>query len=324
MIQVSHQPKGRLPANQDDGAARSERLDRLRAAVRAIERTSPLPPPPLLDAQVDSTASDRAARWTLGEPALDDLIGPVGLDVGGIHEIKPAVPGAATAGGCDWMAASAAARRFALALAVRRLVACEAAHRAAPVLWCTSASDAAELGRPYGPGLSALGFDTSRLIAVEPAKATDALWVLDEGLKSGALALVLGQLPAVDLTPARRLALAAAGTRTPCLLLTHPRLPSAAATTTRWRIAPAPSAANRLDRRAPGAARFRVTLERCRGGPAARVPVSLVLEWCDAAFHFRMAADVAAGASVTSKPQGQQVGISRGDVASRRIASIGS
>jgi protein ImuA len=320
MLHPIHQAPEPAPAGKGGRDAGPERLGRLRAAIRAIEGASALPPAPILDT---GGGASGAAAWTLGEPALDDLIGPAGLDAGGVHEIKPALPGAAATGGCDWMAASAAARRFALMLAARRLATCEAPWREAPVLWCASAGEAAELGRPYGPGLGALGLDPRRLILVEPAKAADALWVLDEGLKSGALALVLGQVRTIDLTPARRLALAAGGTRTPCLLLTDPRAPAAAATTTRWRIGPAPGAANRLDPRAPGAARFRISLERCRGSPAAGAPISLVLEWCDAAFRFRLAADVAAGASGTGKPQSRQAGTFWGDAGSRRVAGMG-
>ena len=320
MLSRIHQSTGPTSAGTGGSDSGPERLGRLRAAIRAIEGTSALPPAPILDTQGGTSG---ATPWTLGEPALDDLIGPAGLDASGVHEIKPALPGAAATGSCDWMAASAAARRFALMLAVRRLATCEAPWRKAPVLWCASAGDAAELGRPYGPGLGALGLDPRRLILVEPAKAADALWVLDEGLKSGALALVLGQVRTIDLTPARRLALAAGGTRTPCLLLTDPRAPAAAATTTRWRIGPAPGASNRLDPRAPGAVRFRVSLERCRGSPAACSSVSLVLEWCDAAFRFRLAADVAAGASDTGKPQRRQARTFLGDTGSRRVAGMG-
>lgn len=285
------------PADVSDASGEADSLQRLRETIRTIERASPLLPPPALE------SSAGPAPWTLGVAMLDDVIGPAGLDTGGVHEIKPAMPGSVAEGGCDWMAASMAARGFALALAVRRLAACDAPRRAAPVLWCTSMREAAEFGRPYGPGFERLGLDARGLIVVEPAKAADALWVLDEGLRSGALALVLGQLPGIDLTPARRLALAAASTRTPCLLVTPPRAPAAAATTTRWRIGPAPGASNRLDPRAPGAVRFRVSLERCRGSPAACSSVSLVLEWCDAAFRFRLAADVAAGASGARAPQ---------------------
>ena len=311
---------GDILADATWSLAGADRLRRLMDAIRAIERKSPLPRPAALTHDNGSTNP-----WLLGEPALDDLIGPAGLDPGALHEIKPAEPRSAAADGADWMAVSAAARRFALALGVRRLLSCDAPRREVPVLesqvlWCASAVDAAELGRPSGAGLAALGLDPRRLIVVEPAKAADVLWTLEEGLKAGALALVLGQLPAIDLTPARRLALAAAGSRTPCLLLTHPRAPVAPATSTRWRIAPAPSAANRRDGRAPGAARFLISLERCRGRPAASQSVPFVVEWCDAALRFRLAADVAVGAPRKGEPWRRQSESAWSDRAVRRIA----
>ena len=298
--------------------AGSDRLQRLRDCIRAIERRSPVPALPALGITPGAVVAggDEATNhpWTLGEPAFDILIGAAGLEPGGLHEIKPAASrsstcdayaetgaetGAEAGAGkaLDWMAVSAAARRFALALGVRWLSACDVLRREAPVLWCARAGDAAEFGAPYGAGLDRLGLDPARLIVVEPVKTGETLWAIEEGLKANGLALVLGQLPSIGLTPARRLALAAARGRTPCLLLTHPRAPPAAATATRWRIAPAPSASNPLDLQAPGASRFLVTLERCRGRPAAGQSVSLVLEWCDAALCFRLASGVAAGAS---------------------------
>ena len=285
-----------------------DRLQRLRDSIRAIERRSEATAPLALGFTPGTgRAPGLHAPWTLGEPVLDVLIGTVGLEPGGLHEIKPAAgqlqpkghPKGETCpnGMPDWMGVSAAARRFALALGVRGLAACDVVRREAPVLWCASTGDASELGAPYGAGLGRLGLDPGRLIVVEPAKTSETLWALEEGLKASGLALVFGQLPSIGLTPARRLALAAAHGRTPCLLLTHPRAPPAAATSTRWRIAPAPSAPNPLDSGAPGAARFLVTLERCRGRPAAEQSASFVLEWCDAALRFRLASGVAAGAS---------------------------
>ena len=284
-----------------------DRLQRLRDSIRTIERRSEATTPLALGgAPGTGRVPGLHTPWTLGERGLDALIGTAGLEPGGLHEIKPAAP---ISGGLqskgekrpdgmpDWMGVSAAARRFALALGVRWLASCDVLRREAPVLWCASTGDASELGAPYGAGLGLLGLDPGRLIVVEPAKTSETLWALEEGLKASGLALVFGQLPSIGLTPARRLALAAAHGRTPCLLLTHPRAPPAAATSTRWRIAPAPSAANPLDSGAPGAARFRVTLERCRGRPAAEQSASFVLEWCDAALRFRLASGVAAGAS---------------------------
>jgi protein ImuA len=235
---------------------------------------------PLWLEQVSAGASD----WTLGATHLDTVLAG-GLDPAAVHELKPSL----VAEVMDWSAVWAAARGFALALAVRRLRGRQRGDpRADMVLWCQSRAHAAEFGRPYGPGLRALGLEPSRLLLVEPDRAADVPWALEEALASGSLALVAGQLDEIALTPARRLALAAARTGTPCLLLTDPRAASAAATATRWRVAPAPSASHLLDPDAPGSARFVLALERCRGRPPSADGVSLMLEWCDAAYRFRL------------------------------------
>ena len=204
-----------------------------------------------------------AAGWTLGEPRLDHRLGPRGLELGAVHELKPAGAGA------GWPAAWGAARTFALMLAVRRLQIGDQAIRAAPILWCTTAAMAAEHGMPYGPGLRALGLDPARLVLVEPMRTADVLWALEEGLRSGAPGVVVGQVDDLALTPARRLALAAADARTPCLVLTHPAAPPAAATASRWRIGASPAAPHPLVPSAPGASRLTLAIERCRNRPRA-------------------------------------------------------
>ncbi len=283
-------------------------LEALRAQVRTIERRSGL-----LSSQTASGSTVLGANdpgWTFGEDALDALLGVAGLECSGLHEIKPGgalardTSGqAATSTAFDWPDAWAAARGFALALAVRRL---QADHRdwdhdagrqqpgeGARILWCQSKAVSAEFGAPYGPGLRALGLDPQRFLMIEPGKARDTLWALEEALKSGCLAMVIGQLDAVALTPARRLALAAAQTQTPCLLLTHPHRAMTAATATRWCVGPAPCAANPLDPEAPGPTRFIARLERCRSRPASAAGVALIMEWCDAAFRFHLVARLA-------------------------------
>ena len=64
---------------------------------------------------------------------------------------------------------------------------------------------------------------------VEAPSEADALWVLEEGLGAGNLSLVIGQVKEVDLTPSRRLGLAAAAGSTPALVLTLPTSPPAPA-----------------------------------------------------------------------------------------------
>lgn len=276
------------------------RLSALKERITAIERSSHAARNPRSASTWVAAASepDTPRPWTLGVRQFDALLSEGGLDQAAVHEIKPS----AEAG---WAAATGCAHRFALALAVRRLATLSGAQPSAPILLCTDVRHAAEAGTPYGPGLAALGIDPGRLLIVEAAKPADVLWAVEEGLKSHALALVLALLDDIELSPARRLALAAAGTRTPCLMLTHPRSPPAAATATRWRIGPTPSAPHEHDRAAPGVPRFRVELERCRDSPAALPAKPHVLEWYDAASRFRMAAGLADRSSRTSAASGR-------------------
>jgi protein ImuA len=216
-----------------------------------------------------------------------------------MHEVKPVI----SEGGSNFAAGWAAARAFTLALGVRR---CHAmgltGDRPVPVLCCWPGALAHELGSLYGPGLRALGLDPDRLLIAETANAAEALWALEEGLRSASLALALGMLEEVALTPARRLALAAAASRTPCLLLTHPRAAATAATATRWRVGPCPSAPHPFDARAPGAPRFAVVLERCRSRPAAEA-ISVSLEWCNEAYRFRLASRLADRAAAAGRAE---------------------
>jgi protein ImuA len=236
------------------------------------------------------------APWTLGAPEIDGWFGTSGLHAAAVHEIKPARAGAAS---------NAAAILFSLRLLARRMVALSAVQQdSAPsrILWCASSHALAECGHLYAPGLEALGIDPQRLIIVETKRQADVLWAIEEGLRSGGLAAVAGVVSDIALTPVRRLSLAAEQCRTPCLLLTSARAPSAAATATRWRIGSAPSGAHPYDRRAPGPARVAAVLER---GPHHRAMTvePIILEWSDATHCFHMATALADRAAETSQPR---------------------
>jgi protein ImuA len=164
------------------------------------------------------------------------------------------------------------------------------------MLVCWPAALAAEHGSPYGHGLVDMGHEPASLILVETARTRDTLWVMEEGLRSGALALVLGGVEAVGLTQSRRLALAAAG-RTPALLLTAPGAATTLAVATRMRVARCRSGPHPLDPRAPGPARFSLVLERCRDSPVMAEGTRLELEWCHGTHRFRLAAGLADGAA---------------------------
>ncbi len=270
----------------------AERLAALHAAIAAghVNLGASVP------AQRDNalwSSRDGAAYWSLGAADVDTVLGPAGLAVGGVHEIKPMV---SVAGGChagDWTAALA----FLLRLARRRLMALaapECGTAAAPMLlWCQPRHVAGEMGQLHAPGLSWVGIDPAQVILVETSRREDTLWAMEEGLVSGAVALVAGIVDDVALTPARRLALRTEHSRTPCLLLTSPRAPPTAATATRWRIARHRGALHPFDSRAPGALRLGVMLERCRQRPLLADAAALTLEWSDEAHRFHMASGVA-------------------------------
>lgn len=276
-----HRPSRFAPRVQMSGHERV--LAHLRRRIERIERTAPL-----LHCREGAACDHAAPPWTLGSPEVDARLGQEGLLLAGVHEVKPAPP--AESG--SWAASQAAALAFALALSARRSLLPDV-RAAAPILCCRPASIAGELGSFYAPGLRALGIDPARLIFAEPAKAADVLWAMEEGLKSGAAALVIGIMEDVALTPARRLSLASALERTPCLLLTHARSEAAAATATRWRVKPFPAAPNRFDARAPGVLTLVVELERCRSCPASSAAVGFVVEWCDETRSFRLVSRLA-------------------------------
>src|SRR5579863_5106396 len=197
---------------------RAEGMARLRRAVAHIEAEA-------------GPAGGRAARRLPLGPALDVALGG-GLADDGLHEIAPAGPQDA-----------AAAMGFALALAARFL-----GRRSASALLIGEGFAAEESGALYGPGLIAHGLPLSRLVFVHAPDAALAFWAMEEALKCGAPAAVIGEiwnLKGYSLAASRRLLLAARKGRTPALLILASaygqaeRLSSAAET--RFEIAAAPS-----------------------------------------------------------------------------------
>ena len=260
----------------------------LRQAIARIER------PP----QLEAAAPDAAGTpWRLGCPKADRLL-PGGLDDSGVHELKAAAALSQGASAADWMTGIG----FALRLAVCRLKALEQAQAAQGaetarerpwLMWCWPRVLSRELGAPSALGLKHLGLDPDRLIIVETARDAEALIALEEGLRSSSLALAFGLFEAVELTPSRRLSLAAHEHHTPCLIITHPGREPAAAAATRWRIGRSPSAPHPLVPRAPGSMRFSAVLERCRARPASSACPPLQLEWSDETRGFCHISDVA-------------------------------
>ncbi|MGE3915584.1 MAG: hypothetical protein AB7F78_07795 [Hyphomicrobiaceae bacterium] len=226
-----------------------------------------------------------------------------GLDPAALVELKPGNHG-------DWPAVLA----FAICLAVRRRCVGQSPGNAAdtavlrPVLWCATPAAVTEHGRLYGRGLSALGLVPDALILAEAPREIDALWVLEEGLRSGCLSLAAAPLKEVGLTPARRLALAAAAGGAACVLLTLPGGAPTLAASLRLRVRRRASAVHPLEPRAPGGRSFQVAIERCRGVPTAVETSPFDLEWCDVTYRFRLVSGLAHGAS-RSAEAGQRASV---------------
>ena len=220
-------------------------------------------------------------------------MGRQGLEVAAVHEIKPQLGEPDASPSLNWAASWSAARGFLIALMARRLRSlAQRTVAPAPVLWCCPKVFAQELGGPYAAGFAAYGIRSESLIIVEPTRAQDVLWAMEEGLKSHAVACVVGILDDVAMTPARRLALAAQKHRVPCLALTHPRAPPMPATATRWRIAPAPSRAHPVRAGLPGNLSLTLGLERRRADPLAGPVTAVTVEWCHETLSFGLVDDV--------------------------------
>ena len=142
----------------------------------------------------------------------------------------------------------------------------------------------AERGRLMARGAMAFGIPPQRFLVVRPRTEAEALWALEEVLRSGAADLAVGTVKAASLTQTRRLDMAAreAGAMAGLIRVEDGRGSAGAwplsAARRRWRIGALPSAPDPWDGRAPGAPRWRVELARRRDGP----PGCWDLEWNDA------------------------------------------
>jgi protein ImuA len=200
---------------------------------------------------LESAAAEARQCLPFGVEAIDSRLGG-GLAVGALHE---------AAGERPEPADEAAATLFLASLAARR---------EGVVLWALARRDL------FAPALAAVGLAPSRLLYAECGRDEDVLAVMEEGLRHGGLAAVVGEVGRAAMASTRRLQLAAEESATPALILRRWKkedplaVPSAAVT--RWRLAPAPSAP--LPVSGIGRPRWRLALARQRGGE----PFELLME----------------------------------------------
>lgn len=198
--------------------------------------------------------------------------------------LGPGLPGPGlTCGVLHELAASYVERPAAFGFLLS-LTAAALAARAGPAVLVACRHALADFGFPYGHGLAQIGLDPGRLILVETGKDKDALWALEEVLRAQARpAMVAGALGVgLDLTPSRRLNLAAAVHATPLVVLRGARAAGTSAAATRWRVASAPAARDRFGTFLHP--RWRVGLERARNGRTGE----WLIEWNHAAYCFRV------------------------------------
>src|SRR5215831_11614818 len=223
----------------------------------------------LLPRMESAGGSVRARAFDLA--ALDAHLPHGGLALGALHEVAPQQHGD-----------TAAALGFLVALLARF-----DPTNSRPLLLVAAHRTLADHGRPHGHGLRQLGLDPARLILVETRNDRQAMWAMEEALRSRALAAVGGAAARLDLKASQRLHLAAGEAGLPLVLLRPARADDASAAATRWRIGAAEAARDRYG--LVTRTRWRTRLERCRNGR----PGDWLVEFDHAAYRFSLAAPLA-------------------------------
>ena len=176
--------------------SRAEVVDDLRRSLPRLE-----------GAWSQRLAGERPA-FRFGLAGLDAHLPRGGLAAGALHEVVPE-------GEADMPAAFA----FVAAL-LGRMPQETKETQEAPLLLVVSPRGLADCGRPHGHGLAELGLDPARLILVEAQDELQALWAVEEALRSGVPAAVAGAVGRdLDLKTSRRLHLAAGSSGLPLFLL---------------------------------------------------------------------------------------------------------
>ena len=230
------------------GLNRAERLAVLRAEVKKIEGLG---------------SAGGAGFMPLGVDEVDGRIAGGGLAAHALHEVA-----AASAHVAD----DAAATLFLAALAGRKLRSGDTDH----VLWALSRRDL------FAPGLAQAGLPPDRLLYAECRNDEEVLAVMEEGLRHGGLAAMVGEVGRCTMAAGRRLQLAAEEGGTMALILRRWKragrdpLGEPSPAVTRWRVGCAPSAP--IPVAGVGRARWHVDLVRQRGGE----PANWILEAPDA------------------------------------------
>ena len=233
-------------------SATAERLESLRAEVRRIEGIGVAGESPVMP---------------LGVAEVDSRIAGGGLAARALHEVTAKSPDIADDGSATLFLAGLAGRKSRL-------------DGDGQVLWALTRRDL------FAPGLAGAGLGPERLIHAECRNDEEVLAVMEEALRHGSLAAVIGEVGRCAMASARRLQLAAEEGGTLALMLRrwrktgHDPIAEPSPAVTRWRIGCAPSApwAEPLPTGGIGRPCLAAELARQRGGE----PATWILEAPDA------------------------------------------
>jgi protein ImuA len=229
-------------------------LDSLRRRIQVLERP---------------TAMQRHAL-AFGTAEIDGHLPDGGLRWGGLHEVG--------GGGPDGVIAACATLFTAGILA----------RMGRPILWCSTGQDL------FAQGLACAGLHPDRAIHARADSEKAVLLVMEEALRHPGLSAVVGELSRLQMTPSRRLVLAAEKSGVMAIVLRRRKEGAAedaglTAAATRWRITPLPSA--KLPAYGIGRARWQIELTRCRGADQK----TWIMEACDAQGRLAVPAELAYG-----------------------------
>ncbi len=168
------------------------------------------------------------------------------------------------------------------------------------ILWVKQYKLTQEHGALLPSGTRTFQNTNSPCLHVKTSKRMDVLWTVEEGIKSGGVSLVIGEVDEADFTATRRLKLASERYGVPVVLLMPHTREGISACETRWRISSKPSKPNPYDVKAPGFSCWQAKLERCRPAPA-RVGDVFDLEYDDEALSLRVVSGMAARQAKTHK-----------------------
>ncbi len=133
----------------------------------------------------------------------------------------------------------------------------------------------------FPPAFLAFDIDPDRFIFINVQKEKEILWTIEEALKCGGLAAVVGETPEISFTASRRFQLAVEESLvTGFIIRNHPRNANINACVSRWKISPLESDP-KLNLPGIGFPRWNIDLLKIRNGK----PGTWQMEWALGKLH---------------------------------------